>query len=56
MPEDRFTCIATFEHRSTLSAVAKSKVLEKVFIPKHQFKNYKLPESLFSFEEMNGEL
>lgn len=56
MPEDRFTCIATFEHRSTLSAVANSKVLEKVFIPKHQFKNYKLPESLFSFEEMNGEL
>ena len=56
MPEDRFTCIATFEHRSILSAVAKNKVLEKVFIPKHQFKNYKLPESLFSFEEMNGEL
>lgn len=56
MPKDRFTCIATFEHRSLLSAVAKNKVLEKVFIPKHQFKNYKLPESLFSFEEMNGEL
>lgn len=53
MPEDRFACIATFEHRSILSAVANNKVLEKVFIPKHQFKNYKLPESLFSFEEMN---
>lgn len=56
MPKDRFTCIATFEHRSLLSAVANNKVLEKVFIPKHQFKNYKLPESLFSFEERNGEL
>ena len=56
MPQDRFVCIATFEHRSTLSATANNKVLEKVFIPKHQFKNYKLPESLFSFEEMNGEL
>lgn len=56
MPEDRFVCIATFEHRSTLSARANNKILEKVFIPKHQFKNYKLPESLFSFEEMNGEL
>ena len=53
MPEDRFVCIATFEHRSILSAAANNKVLEKVFIPKHQFKNYKLPESLFSFEEMN---
>ena len=56
MPQDRFVCIATFEHRSILSAVANNKVLEKVFIPKHQFENYKLPESLFSFEEMNGEL
>ena len=56
MPQDRFVCIATFEYRSILSAVANNKVLEKVFIPKHQFKNYKLPESLFSFEEMNGEL
>lgn len=36
MPEDRFVCIATFEHRSILSATANNKVLEKVFIPKHQ--------------------
>lgn len=56
MPENRFVCIGTFANRSILSAVANNKVLEKVFIPKHQFKNYKLPESLFSFEEMNGEL
>ena len=36
MPEDRFVCVATFEHRSLLSATTKNKVLEKVFIPKHQ--------------------
>lgn len=41
MPEDRFICIATFEHRSTLSATANNKVLEKVFIPNHQVKLYK---------------
>ena len=46
MPEDRFICIATFEHRSTLSATANDKVLEKVFIPKHQSKEYKI-SSLF---------
>ena len=52
MPEDRFVCIATFEHRSTLSAVANNKVLEKVFIPKHQASSYRLPGSLFNFAEM----
>lgn len=41
MPEDRFVCIATFEHRSLLSATANNKVLEKVFIPKHQLELYK---------------
>ena len=46
MPEDRFICIATFEHRSILSAMANNKVLEKVFIPKHQSKEYENP-SLF---------
>ena len=46
MPEDRFVCIATFEHRSTLSATANNKVLEKVFIPKHQSKEYEI-SSLF---------
>ena len=46
MPEDRFICIATFEHRSTLSVTANNKVLEKVFIPKHQSKEYEIP-SLF---------
>ena len=46
MPEDRFVCIATFEHRSILSATANYKVLEKVFIPKHQSKEYEI-SSLF---------
>ena len=46
MPEDRFVCIATFEHRSILSAMANNKVLEKVFIPKHHSKEYKI-SSLF---------
>ena len=52
MPEDRFICIATFEHWSILSAKAKNKVLEKVFIPKHQASSYRLPGSLFNFDEM----
>ena len=46
MPEDRFVCIATFEHRSILSLTANNKVLEKVFIPKHQSKEYEI-SSLF---------
>ena len=52
MPEDRFICIATFEHRSILSTKANNKVLEKVFIPKHQASSYRLPGSLFNFDEM----
>ena len=52
MPEDRFVCIATFEHRSILSAKANNKVLEKVFIPKHQASSYRLTGSLFNFDEM----
>ena len=52
MPEDRFICIATFEHRSILSATANNKILEKVFIPKHQASSYRLPGSLFNFDEM----
>ena len=54
MPEDRFVCIATFEHRSTLSATANNKVLEKVFIPKHQASSYRLPGSLFNYWELEG--
>lgn len=52
LPEDRFVCIATFEHRAFLSATANNKVLEKVFIPKHQAGSYRLPGSLFNFDEM----
>ena len=51
MPEDRFVCIATFKHKSILSATANNKVLEKVFIPKHQASSYSLPESLFDFDD-----
>ena len=47
MPEDRFVCIASFAHRSILSATANNKVFEKVFIPKHQAKDYKVPRTLF---------
>lgn len=46
MPEDRFTCIEIFSHRSTLSSLNNSKkVVEKVFIPKHQSYTHK---NLFS--------
>lgn len=47
MPEDRFVCIASFGHRSTLCATANNKVFEKVFIPKHQANDYKVPGLLF---------
>lgn len=41
MPEDRFECIARYEHRSTLCATKNNPVIEKVFIPKTQTKLYK---------------
>ena len=52
MPEDRFMCIATFEHRSIYAKGANNKVLEKVFIPKHQASSYQMPGKLFNFDEM----
>lgn len=52
MSEDRFVCIATFEHQSIYAQGANNKVLEKVFIPKHQASSYRLPGSLFNFDEM----
>ena len=39
MPDD-FISVAEFEHRSILSSTAHNKVLEKVFIPKHQLELY----------------
>ena len=39
MPDD-FISVADFEHRSILSATANNKVVEKVFIPKHQLELY----------------
>lgn len=42
MPEDRFVCIAEFPRTSTFSATNNSKkVIEKVFVPKHQYKTYR---------------
>lgn len=35
MPDD-FISVVEFEHRCTLSATANNKVIEKIFIPKHQ--------------------
>lgn len=46
MPQDRFECIAEIEHRSTINANENQSVIERVFLPKHQVKNYKAP-SLF---------
>lgn len=39
MPDD-FISVADFEHRSVLSATANNKVVEKIFIPKHQIKMF----------------
>ena len=52
MPADRFVCVAMFKHRCTLSATENVEVTEKVFIPKHQEKEYHLPGSLFNFVEL----
>lgn len=41
MPEDKFTCIACFEHGSIFAVGINSKVEERIFIPKHQ--TYKPP-------------
>lgn len=46
MPRDRFECIAEIEHRSTISANENQSVIERVFLPKNQAKNYSVP-SLF---------
>lgn len=52
MPEDRFVCVAMFKHRCILNDSKNIEVTEKVFIPKHQEKEYHLPGSLFNFDEM----
>lgn len=41
MPEDKFTCIACFEHCGIFAVGINSKVEERIFIPKHQ--TYKPP-------------
>ena len=43
---DCFTCIAEIEHRSIICANENQSVIEKVFLPNHQIKDYKIP-SLF---------
>ena len=52
MPSERFVCVAMFKHRCTLSSTENIEVTEKVFIPKHQEKEYHLPGSLFNFDEL----
>lgn len=46
MPRDRFECIAEIEHRSIICANENQSVIERVFLPKNQAKNYSVP-SLF---------
>lgn len=46
MPKDRFTCIAEIEHRSIICANENQSVIERVFLPNHQVKDYTIP-SLF---------
>jgi len=47
MPKDRFTCIAEFKHRSIISAKENQSVIERVFLPNHQVKDYK-PNDIFN--------
>lgn len=44
MPKDRFTCIAEIDHRSTLCATKNNPIIERVFLPNHQVKDYKVPD------------
>ena len=46
MPKDRFTCIAEIEHRSIICANENQSVIERIFLPNHQVKDYTIP-SLF---------
>lgn len=46
MPKDRFTCIAEIKHRSIICANENQSVIERVFLPNHQVKDYTIP-SLF---------
>ena len=43
MPKDRFTCIAEIEHRSIICANENQSVIERVFLPNHYAKDYKIP-------------
>lgn len=43
MPKDRFTCIAEIEHRSIICANENQSVIERVFLPNNQAKDYKIP-------------
>ena len=43
MPKDRFTCIAEIEHRSIICANENQSVIERVFLPNHQVKDYTIP-------------
>lgn len=47
MPADRFDCIAEWAHRSTLSATANNKVVERIFVPKQQKERGNVCSQLF---------
>ena len=38
MPEDRFVCIKEFDHTQSLSGTGAKKVIERLFVPKGQYK------------------
>lgn len=56
MPEDRFVCIAEFDHRCTFAQKVNNKVSECLFIPKHQKErgNTFSQPSLYDLMSMQG--
>lgn len=52
MPLDQFTCIKQIVHQCTLAGNGQKEVIERVFIPNHQVHKYRLPASLFNFDEL----
>ena len=38
MPEDRFVCVKEFAHTQSMSGTGAKKVVEKLFVPKKQYR------------------
>ena len=51
LPADKFTLIASIQHTSLLSATSNHEITERLYIPKHQSKSYKIPGALFNFDD-----